>query len=103
MNCVHAKTRYTGKSVVQDAYLLFDGQRIAGVSKAEEGTLMGTFAVVTPAFIDPHSHIGMHRAGEPSGESESNERLKPILALSDALDSVQIDDAAFRDAVEMGG
>ena len=102
MNCVHAKTMYTGKSVVQDAYLLFDGQKIAGVSKAEEGTLLGTFTVVTPAFIDPHSHIGMHRAGEPSDESESNERLEPILALSDALDSVQIDDAAFRDAVEMG-
>jgi len=56
----------------------------------------------TPAFIDPHSHMGMHRAGEPSSESESNENMNAILTLSDALDSVQMDDAAMQDAIEMG-
>jgi len=102
MNCVRARTLYTGKSIKQNAYLLFDGQQVAGVSTAKKGKLVGDFAAVTPAFIDPHSHIGMHRAGEPSGESESNEHLESILALADALDSVQMDDVAFRNAVEMG-
>ncbi len=58
--------------------------------------------MLTPAFIDPHSHIGMERAGEPSGEGEANEQLDSILALADALDSVQMDDKAFADAVEYG-
>jgi len=93
---------YSGRSVVQNAYLLFDRQKIVGVSKSKDGTLLGTFDVVTPAFIDPHSHIGMNRAGEPRDEAEANEQMSPILALSDALDSVQIDDVALREAIEMG-
>jgi imidazolonepropionase-like amidohydrolase len=102
MNCVYAKTIYTGKSVVRNAYLVIDGQNVVRISKSEEGALLGTFAVLTPAFIDPHSHIGMNRAGEPAAEAEGNEHMAPILALSDALDSVQIDDVALREAVEMG-
>lgn len=102
MNCVHAKTIYTGKSVIEDAYLLFGGHQIADVSKAKQGKLLGECAVLTPAFIDPHSHIGMARAGEPSNESEANDKLDSILALPDALDSVQMDDKAFLEAVEMG-
>ncbi len=102
MNCVYAKTVYTGKSVVRNAYLVINGQNVVRISKSKEGTLLGTFAVLTPAFIDPHSHIGMNRAGEPREEAEANEHMSPILALPDALDSVQIDDVAFREAVEMG-
>ncbi len=102
MNCIRAGTIYTGKSVVKDACVLFDGGKVAGVSRARRGKLLGSFATVTPAFIDAHSHIGMHRAGEPSGEGEANEQRDSILALPDALDSVQMDDASFAEAVEMG-
>jgi len=102
MNCIHAKTIYTGKSILEDAYLLFNGKRVANVSKTKKGKLLGKFSVLTPAFIDPHSHIGMTRAGEPRNESEANDKLDTILALPDALDSVQMDDKAFLDAVEMG-
>jgi imidazolonepropionase-like amidohydrolase len=102
MNCVHGKTIYTGKSVVQNAYVQFEGKRIVGVSKTKKGRLAGRFPVITPAFIDPHSHIGMLRAGEPESESETNEYMDPILTLPDALDSVQMDDTAFRDSLEMG-
>jgi len=102
MNCIRAGMIYTGKTVVKDAYLLFDGRTLAGVSGAKRGKLLGRFATITPAFIDPHSHIGMHRAGEPSGEAEANEQRDSILALPDALDSVQMDDVSFAEAVEMG-
>ena len=102
MNCLHAKTIYTGKGIVKDSYVLFSGQRITGISKTKKGELLGSYSVVTPAFIDPHTHIGMIRAGEPSGEAEANENMDSILALSDALDSVQLDDASFKDAIEMG-
>jgi imidazolonepropionase-like amidohydrolase len=58
--------------------------------------------VVTPAFVDPHCHIGMERSGEPGSEGEANDQMDSLLFLADALDSVQMDDTAFRDSVEMG-
>lgn len=102
MNCVFAKTIYTGKSVVYDNYLIFNGKKISAISKSAKGERLGHFDVLTPAFIDPHSHIGMERSGEPSRDGEANDQLDSILALSDALDSVQMDDKALRDAVESG-
>ncbi|MFH1146454.1 MAG: amidohydrolase family protein [Pseudomonadota bacterium] len=102
MKCVQAKTIYTGNSVLRDAILLFDDQKISGIGKAKKGELLGAYEVVTPAFIDPHSHIGMVRSGEPGAEAEANEKLDTILALADALDSLQMDDSSLRDALEMG-
>jgi imidazolonepropionase-like amidohydrolase len=102
MNFIRAKKIYTGKSIIQDACLTFDGPQIVRVSKTPKGRSLGKFAVITPAFIDPHSHIGLARSGEPSGEAEANDQLDSIQALSDALDSVQMDDSALQDAIEMG-
>ena len=102
MVCVYGGTIYTGKSVIESAYLFFDQQKITGLSRTKKGTVIGQFPVLTPAFIDPHSHIGMVRSGEPQDEAEANDRLDSILALSDALDSVQMDDPAFGEAIEMG-
>jgi imidazolonepropionase-like amidohydrolase len=102
MKSVFAKTIYTGKSIVYDKHLVFSDKCISGISKSTKAELLGHFDVVTPAFIDPHSHIGMERSGEPSAEGEANDHLDSILALTDALDSVQMDDRAFKDAVESG-
>ncbi len=102
MNSVFAKQVYTGRAVIADAYLVFTESGIVALAKDKQGTVLGEFETLTPAFVDPHSHIGLARAGEPSSEAEANDHLDPILALSDALDSVQMDDAAFREAVEMG-
>jgi len=102
MDCIFGKKIYTGESVLQDGYLVFRGAKIVGISKTRHGELLGKYDFVTPAFIDPHSHIGMARAGEPSKEAEANDHMDPLFALPDALDSVQMDDPAFKDAVEMG-
>ena len=67
MNCINAKVIYTGKAIVENAYLSFEGQMITGISMSKKGSLLGEVAVLTPAFIDPHSHIGMHRAGDRTG------------------------------------
>ena len=99
---VHAKKVYTGKRVLDDAYVGFDGTTITTVSGRKRTDTLGSYEVVTPAFIDPHSHIGMFRAGEPASESEGNEQMDSLMLMPDALDSVQMDDQAFRDAIEMG-
>lgn len=102
MKCVHAKTVYTGRSVERDRYVCFEGTSIAGVSARPQGELAGECEVLTPAFIDAHSHIGIHRHGQPGAECESNDHLDSILTLPDVLDSVQMDDAAFREAIDWG-
>jgi imidazolonepropionase-like amidohydrolase len=102
MNYISAKTIYTGKKVLSNTNIIFSGKTINAVSKSKKGRSLGDCAVITPAFVDPHSHIGMERAGEPQTEGEANEHQDSILTLTDALDSIQMDDKALRDAVEMG-
>lgn len=102
LKSVFAETLYTGDEVVKNTYLVFEGTVIKGVSMEPKGELVGRYPVVTPAFIDAHCHIGMERSGEPGSEGEANERMDSLLFLADALDSVQMDDSAFADSVELG-
>jgi imidazolonepropionase-like amidohydrolase len=102
MKSLFAETLYTGDELVRNIHLVFEGNVVKGTSMEPKGEFLGRFPVVTPAFIDPHSHIGMERSGEPGSEGEANERMESLLFLADALDSVQMDDSAFRDSVEQG-
>jgi len=102
MNSIFAKTIFTGRKVVSDSYVVFNGRKFAGISTRAQGSLSGKYHVITPAFIDAHSHIGMSRAGEPNDQGEANDQSESIIALADALDSVQMDDSALTDAIEMG-
>ena len=61
----------------------------------------GDNIVVTPAFIDSHSHFGMVRSGEPDKE-EANERMNSVYPLVNALHSIYMDDPAFNESVESG-
>ncbi|RLF23152.1 MAG: imidazolonepropionase [Thermoprotei archaeon] len=101
MQSIYAKKLYTGLGLLENCYVNFDGSRVVSVG-GREGELIGEADVVTPAFIDPHCHIGMARSGEPSGEEESNETFESIVALADALDSIYMDDKAFKESVEHG-
>jgi len=93
---------YTGKTIQKNAYLVFRDDEIAGLSASRKGELVGECAVLTPALIDAHSHIGIHRHGEPGAQCESNDYMDSILPLPDVLDSIQMDDTAFLTAAEFG-
>lgn len=99
---IFGKIIYTGREVLKDSYINFSGNLITGITGKPEGVVLEKAPVITPAFIDPHSHIGMIRAGEPGAEAEANDQLDPILPNADALDSVQMDDAAFKASIECG-
>lgn len=99
---VGGKLIYTGETVIEDAYVNYRGSSVVSVSQEPVGDVIGTYPVITPAFVDAHSHIGMARAGEPSSENEANEQLDSILPLADALDSVMMDDSAFEESIEAG-
>jgi len=102
MNSVFGETIYTGRGMVPRSYLTYAGKQIVGITKKPSGKLVGRFPAITPAFIDPHSHIGLWRAGEPGEEGDGNDRFNSVMTLCDALDSVQMDDKAFSDAIEAG-
>lgn len=103
MYCIKAPKMYTGRGFLQDVCLVFDNQGfIAEISQEVTESIPEEYPFLTPAFIDPHCHIGMVRSGEPASEAESNEKQESFLVLPDALDSLQMDDFALQEAVEAG-
>jgi imidazolonepropionase-like amidohydrolase len=93
---------YTGSGVVHEAYVNVDYGKITSLGNQAEGERSGAYPVITPAFIDPHCHVGLIRAGEPSSEAEANEHMATMLAHADVLDSIQMDDKGFKDSIEAG-
>lgn len=107
MKAVKADVLYTGKpnEVLKNVYLVFDGKEIKNIEKTrpkEAEIIELDSAVITPAFIDAHCHIGMSRAGEHPAETEVNEKLDSILPLVDALNSIYMDDKSFKESIEHG-
>ncbi|MGI6367037.1 MAG: amidohydrolase family protein [Anaerolineae bacterium] len=101
MPAIQGKLVYTGKSVLEDAAIAWEGQALTGVGTAQ-ADVVAEYPVITPAFVDPHCHIGLFRSGEPSAESEGNEHMDPMLAHADVLDSIQMDDESFQESIEAG-
>ncbi|MCL6014191.1 MAG: amidohydrolase [Candidatus Thermoplasmatota archaeon] len=102
MKAVKANLLYDGKASQKDVYIEFDGNTIKNVSQKKPECDIVAEGIVTPAFIDPHSHIGLDRAGEPGSESEANDKLDSMIPLGRAVDGVYMDDHAFRESVESG-
>ncbi len=99
MKFVKATTLYNDGKLRKDVYIGFEKDIVKVTTEKPAGEVVAE-GVVTPAFIDAHAHIGMARAGEPSGEDEANEHMDPIYPLVNALHSVYMDDSAFRESVE---
>ena len=104
MYAIKAKILYDGTSnkAKKDVYILFEGSKIKGISKNKGNAEVIAEGTVTPGFVDAHAHIGMARSGEPSNEGELNEKMNPLYPLLDAIDSVYMDDIAFRESIEHG-
>jgi imidazolonepropionase-like amidohydrolase len=102
MRVVKARVLFDGSEEKRSVYVGFEASKIKYVGESKpEGEILAE-GVVTPAFIDGHSHIGMSRSGEPSREDESNEQMDSIYPLVNALHSVYMDDQAFKESVESG-
>ena len=97
---IGADLLYDGRTKVPQRSIVVQGNEIVEVSsKKYRNSISG---IVTPAFIDPHSHIGMERQGEPVRESEVDDTATPFSPLHDPLNSIYFDDRAFSEAVDFG-
>ncbi len=85
----------------KNVYIVFN-EKILKVTEEKPSEEIVAEGVVTPAFLDAHSHIGMVRSGEPSEEEESNEEMDSFLPLVDAIYSIYMDDKAFKDSIQFG-
>jgi len=109
MKLIKSRVLFDGVDEKQNLLIGFEGDEIryVGSRKPEvnrdtEIILEGDDIVVTPGFIDSHSHIGMVRSGEPGSEEESNEQMNSVYPLVTALHSIYMDDPSFIESVESG-
>ena len=113
MKVIKTSTLFDGASERKNMFVGFEGDEIryVGNSKPQENyeiileqeeAKQDHSIFVTPSFIDPHSHIGMVRSGEPSKEEEANEQMNSIYPLVNALHSIYMDDPSFSESVESG-
>lgn len=97
---ISAELLYDGKGKSTDMDVVVENRKIVDVYKSKgKSNITG---IVTPAFIDPHSHIGMERQGEPVAESEVDDTFKTISPMQNPVDSIYFDDRAFTEAVDFG-
>ena len=108
MKAIRAKVIYTGipGKVIKNAYIVWENDVVKEITKdiPKDAEIVDEKPenVITPAFVDPHCHIGMHRAGEPTEEAEANEEYDSVLPHVDALYSIYMDDRSFKESIEWG-
>ncbi len=102
MKLIRCHRLFDGRNESRDVFVGFENENIGYVGNVKhEGEIIGE-GIVTPAFVDAHSHIGMIRAGEPDREEEANEKMSTVYPLVNALHSIYMDDPAFAESVESG-
>ncbi len=104
MKAVFGKTVYTGDKSAANAYVVFgdDGKITEVTAQKPKCDVIGEYEVVTPGFIDSHSHIGLDRAGEPFDEADTNDKMNSLMFTLDAYDGLVMEDRSFKESVEFG-
>ncbi|MFW5744443.1 MAG: hypothetical protein ACOC2D_14295, partial [Spirochaetota bacterium] len=71
---VFARVLYDGRERREGVVIRIEDERIVEVREGteEQADVCG---IVTPGFIDAHSHIGMIRQGEPQSEADVNDQI----------------------------
>ena len=106
MYVIKGATLYTmDEPGVIEADLRVDGGKIVeiGANLATDGAevIDASGKVVTPGFVDPHSHVGGFVDLTPTGE-DLNEMTNPLTPELDAYYGINPNDKGFKVAIEQG-
>lgn len=91
-----------GYIIISDGKISEVGEMSALSAHLDAEVIDADGAVVTPGFIDAHSHIGMWEDSLNFEGSDGNEETDPITPHLRAIDAVNPMDRAFREAAEAG-
>lgn len=89
-----------GDVLIVDGVVAAVGESLAIPPEAERLDASGHW--VLPGFVDAHTHLGVHEDGEGPAGADGSELSSPDMSAVRALDAVNIDDRAFRDALAGG-
>lgn len=96
---VRAEQIYTVSSgIIENGMILIQNGKIARVGRAFEvprGAPVLEATVVTPGFIDMHTHVGVYSIPMVQENSDGNESTDPVTPQVRALDSYNFDDPAI--------
>ncbi len=102
MKVYFVKQLYDGKGLKSDVFVVVKGEQIEEVTETNPGTEFETVEVMTPGFIDVHSHIGLARWGEPSNGGDVNDYIDFTNPMINAFDAFDHEDPALEDSAEFG-
>ncbi len=89
-----------------DGWVMFEGGRIADLGRGEPPecgeAIDGKGGVLTPGFIDIHSHVGLYEDSLGFEGADGNEDTDPVTPHLRAIDGANPMDRSFREALESG-
>jgi imidazolonepropionase-like amidohydrolase len=86
--------------VIRDGKIAAVGERVRVPEGAE--TIDAQGKVVTPGFLDAHTHLGIHEEGLGSEGNDTNEMTDPVTAHVRALDAINPEELGLREAAAHG-
>lgn len=98
-------TIMTGDSVLKDHTLIIEDNKIvqvgSGLDTKDMESVDCTGKIITPGFIDPHSHAGIW-GGDDTHDYDGNEISEAITPYIRTLDSIYPEDVEFQDSLRGG-
>jgi imidazolonepropionase-like amidohydrolase len=102
----HGKIFTVTKGVIDEGFILVDGDRIKEISnkpiKVKADKIDGKGRLVFPGFIDAHTHLGTFPLEGSLDDIDGNEMTNPSTPGLRAIDAINSQDPAFKDAFSAG-
>ena len=89
-----------GTLLIRDSIIEGIGAQLPVPKGAEVWNVAGK--VVIPGIIDAHTHLGLRQDGVGADQSDEDEVDNPIVPQIRAIDAINPEDIAFRDALKAG-
>src|SRR5919109_940665 len=86
-----------GTVLIRNSTIQDIGANVRIPSEAEVWDLKGN--VVIPGMIDAHTHLGLRQDGVGADQSDEDEIGDPVVPHIRAIDAINPEDIAFRDAL----